>query len=140
MKKLILAAFVMCLAGGVYAANQQCFYGRNCVDGKLVKEHRRHGLHMHKHWGFMRNAHKIHKSCPTKEGCPCKEEGKCAAAKAGKNCGCKTKIKKNKDGRAAFFNRKEQGKLCACAQDRDCGCKDKKHPHNAPHPTGKDKK
>jgi hypothetical protein len=137
MKKLILAAFVMCLAGGVYAANQQCFYGKNCVDGKLVREHR--GRHMHKHWGFMRSAHKAHKACETKGACTCKEGDQCAAVKEGKPCGCE-KTRENKKGRAGFFGRKKQGKPCACAQDKHCGCKDKKHSGNKQQDAGKNKK
>ncbi|MDR1123689.1 MAG: hypothetical protein LBL61_03625 [Elusimicrobiota bacterium] len=122
MKKLIIAAFVMCLAGGVYAANQQCFYGKNCVDGKLVKEYR--VRHMHKHPGFMRHAHKMHKTGWMKDARPCKEEGKCAAVKEGKPCGCK-KIRENKKGRADC-GCKEQGKPCACKKDKR-GFKNKKH-------------
>jgi hypothetical protein len=124
----------MCLAGGAYAANQQCFYGKNCVDGQLVsKQH--FGPHMRKHWKFMKHTNKMHK----KEACPCKEEGKCAADKEGKTCGFKSKIKKNKEGFAGC-NCKEQGKPCAGAHDKHHGCKDKKHHHKAKKAFGKDKK
>jgi hypothetical protein len=130
MKKLILAAFVMCLAGGVYAANQQCFYGKNCADGKLVSERSHQDRRVHKHRGFVKHGHKMHKHRGVKAAaCPCKEEGK--------PCACKTEIKENQEG---CSNCKAKGKPCACAQDKHCGCKDKKQDHNAQQTRGKDKK
>jgi len=120
MKKLILALAVMCLTGVVYA-NQQCFYGKHCVDGKIVKQERME----RKTWMKM-------KAC------------KCEKGEMGKQCKCammkgpmmKKKMMMNKDCKWA---KKEGcpmmkgGKPCP---HKDKMMKDKKHDCKAKKHTG----
>ena len=89
MKKLILALTVMCLTGVVYA-NQQCFFGRNCVGGRIVKQERAHK----KTW--------MKGPMMKKEGCPMMKEGK--------PCGCKDKMMKKKCHKEGKWDKK--GKTC----------------------------
>ena len=97
MKKMILALTVMCLTGVAFA-NQQCFFGRNCVNGRIVeRQERAHKKNRMKHGGCPMMKQQM---MMQKEGCPMmKKEGKpCAMRKAGKPCGCQHKMKKGKKG------------------------------------------
>ena len=116
MKKLILALTVMCLTGVVYA-NQQCFYGKNCLDGKAVKQERMHK----KAW--------MTKACKCKMG----EEGKeCKCAKMTKKEGCPMMHKKmvmKKKGGCPMMKEKMAAKKEGCAMKKEgkkpCGRKHK---------------
>jgi hypothetical protein len=90
MRKLFTAAFVMLFAAGAVYANQQCFYGANCKDGKIVmqKNHVKKPW-MKRHWARPRKGSPFMHKAGGPKACPMMKEGKHKACAAGGNCGCK---------------------------------------------------
>jgi outer membrane protein OmpA-like peptidoglycan-associated protein len=81
MKKIILTAFALCITFAANAAwNQQCFYGKCCVNGIIneecsVKEPKKHGKHFGKKCSCKEHRHhkdhKHHKGHKGHKPCAC---------------------------------------------------------------------